>query len=157
MIRSLRASRTLMGLAWCSIIAGGLIAAVTDPLDLEHGSWASAYLVLVGGVAQYAIGLARDTRDGTADRRGWTQVVVWNAANALVLLGVQADRPILVDVGSALLLAAIAIALFDAAAERGLRSTQLANHVWLRRGFVALLVFVGASIPVGIVLAHQSR
>ena len=41
------------------VVAGGLVAAVTGPLRLEHGSWAAAYLVLVGGVAQGALGIAQ--------------------------------------------------------------------------------------------------
>lgn len=32
------------------VVLGGVIAAVTGPLDLAHGSWLAAYLVLVGMV-----------------------------------------------------------------------------------------------------------
>ena len=42
-----------------SVVLGGLVAAVTEPLDLTHGSWVAAYLVLVGGVGQGAMGRAR--------------------------------------------------------------------------------------------------
>ena len=46
----------------CSVALGGLVAAVAQPLDLAHGSWLAAYLVLVGGVAQGAMGQARFRR-----------------------------------------------------------------------------------------------
>ena len=48
-----------------SIVLGGLVAAVTGPLELEHGSWAAAYLVLVSGVAQWVMGEARSWRPGS--------------------------------------------------------------------------------------------
>lgn len=41
------------------IISGGLVAAVTGPLGLEHGSWSAAYQVLVGGVVQAGLGAAQ--------------------------------------------------------------------------------------------------
>ena len=39
------------------VIAGGLTAGVTAPAASERSSWASAYLVLVAGVAQVGLGL----------------------------------------------------------------------------------------------------
>ena len=41
------------------IVLGGLVAAVTGPLHFDRGSWLAAYLVLVCGVAQCAIGRQR--------------------------------------------------------------------------------------------------
>ncbi|MCE5292393.1 MAG: hypothetical protein LLG14_24605, partial [Nocardiaceae bacterium] len=46
----------LVVLGMSQVILGGLVAAVTRPLALTHGSWLAAYLVLVGGVAQYTMG-----------------------------------------------------------------------------------------------------
>ena len=39
-----------------SIVAGGVVAAVTGPTDWDHGSWVAAFLVLVAGVAQLGVG-----------------------------------------------------------------------------------------------------
>src|SRR5664280_2796146 len=41
------------------IVAGGLVAAVSAPAPSEHASWAAAYLVLVVGVAQAALGVGQ--------------------------------------------------------------------------------------------------
>ena len=42
-----------------AIIAGGIVAAVTDPAGWEHGSWTAAFLVLVAGVAQIGLALGQ--------------------------------------------------------------------------------------------------
>src|SRR5690606_8487322 len=42
-----------------SIVAGGLVAAVTAVSPTRHATWAAAYLVLVVGVAQLGIGLGQ--------------------------------------------------------------------------------------------------
>lgn len=39
------------------VVAGGLVAAVNSAAPFAHGSWLAAYLVLVGGVAQIALGV----------------------------------------------------------------------------------------------------
>src|SRR5699024_5863020 len=46
----------LLGLVW--VLTGGLTAAVTGPLGLEHGSWSAAFQVLVRGVLQGVLGIA---------------------------------------------------------------------------------------------------
>jgi len=134
------------------IVAGGLVAAVTGPLDLDHGSWVAAYLVLVGGVMQYVMGWSRDP-SAPPSGRGWTAVIGWNVGNALVISGVLSDRTWLVDAGSVLLVLVLLIAVRDAVGQHGDRSAALAGTS-VRTGYVALAVFVAASIPVGIVLAH---
>ncbi len=57
------------------IVLGGLVAAVTGPLDLVQGSWLAAYLVLVCGVAQFAIGTMQAAQNRGSDPmprpRGW--------------------------------------------------------------------------------------
>jgi len=134
------------------IVAGGLVAAVTGPLDLDHGSWVAAYLVLVGGVMQYVMGWSRDPSTPPSGR-GWTAVVGWNVGNALVISGVLTDRTWLVDAGSALLVLVLLIAVREAVGQHGDWSAALARTS-VRTGYVALAAFVAASIPVGIVLAH---
>ena len=101
----------LTAIGVCSVVLGGLVAAVTGPWDLAHGSWLAAYLVLVGGVTQCAMGLARMRRPEVMQLRGsWTQIGCWNVGNAVVIGGTLAGEPLAVDFGSALLVIALAIA-----------------------------------------------
>jgi hypothetical protein len=133
------------------VVLGGLVAAVTAPLALAHGSWLAAYLVLVCGVAQWAMGRARAWRDPSLPaRRGraWTQVAAWNLGNAVVIAATLLGRPVLVDLGSALLVVALLIALFAAPARGAAGLARVAS--WAYR---ALLVVLAVSIPVGILLS----
>ncbi|UTT68019.1 hypothetical protein NMQ03_11970 [Arthrobacter sp. DNA4] len=131
------------------VVAGGLVAAVTGPLHLEHGSWAAAYLVLVGGVAQGALGIAQYF---LAPKRltGWKSVaelVAWNGASAAVIGGTLIGNPWVVDAGGALLVVALAL-MFRTVQGRG------ATSGWPLWGYRALLVVIAVSIPIGLVLAH---
>lgn len=129
------------------VVAGGLVAAVSAPLDLAHGSWLAAYLVLVGGVGQCAMGAARLLAPPPLDATslGWVQVAGWNIGNALVITGTLITLPLVVDVGGLACVVALTIALLQS---RRLRGTWAG---WAYRvGLVVLLV----SVPVGLVLAH---
>ena len=135
-----------------AVVWGGLVAAVTGPLELDHGSWMAAYLVLVGGVAQYAMGRARSWRQDGLRRWGWAQVGCWNLGSALVIAGTLAGEPPLVDLGSTLLVVALVIAL--RAASLGAR-TSAARVPWLLElVYRVLLLVLAVSIPVGIVLSY---
>ncbi|WP_205328158.1 hypothetical protein [Glycomyces sp. YM15] len=129
-----------------SVLLGGLVAAVTGPLDLAKGSWLAAYLVLVCGAGSYAIGAAqtRSTARPLPPKVA-TQATGWAMGNTAVIAGSLAGVPAVVDVGGALLAVALVIALTHARdlQRRFLRSTY-------RLALVALLV----SIPIGLVLAH---
>lgn len=131
------------------VVAGGLVAAVTGPLRLEHGSWAAAYLVLVGGVAQGALGIAQYF---LAPQRfvGWkavAELVAWNGASAAVIGGTLIGNPWVVDAGGALLVVSLAL-MFRTVQGRGPTSG------WFSWGYRALLVVIAVSIPIGLVLAH---
>lgn len=141
-----RAATALVAVGVASVVAGGLVAAVTSPLALAHGSWLAAYLVLVGGVGQVAMGSARLLAAGPAVRSlGWAQLAAWNIGNALVMVGTLVTLPALVDVGGLACVMALGIALLHA---RSLRRSLLA---WAYR---AVLVVLLVSVPVGLVLAH---
>lgn len=131
----------------CSVVAGGMVAAVTGPWNLDYGSWLAAYLVLVCGVAQCAIGVAQAWLTGLpiTSALEWTQVSCWNLGNAAVIAGTLASVPVLVDAGGVLLALTFGIAalVFRRPAPRLIG--------WVYRGVLAVL-FV--SIPIGIVLAH---
>lgn len=131
------------------VVAGGLVAAVTAPLRLAHGSWASAYLVLVGGVAQGALGISQYFL-APQRFRGWkvvAELVAWNAASVAVIGGTLIADPWVVDVGGVLLVAALVLMIQTV---RG-PGTKAGWVVWVYRALVAV---VAVSIPIGLVLAH---
>lgn len=131
-----------------SVIVGGLVAAVTSPLHLAHGSWASAYLVLVNGVAQIALGKAQAALAGTPPRHTTiAELAAWNAGSAAVIGGTLVRLPIIVDVGGVLLVVALALMI---ATVRG----TTAGPRWALWTYRLLLVIVLVSIPIGLVLAH---
>jgi hypothetical protein len=141
-----------------SVVLGGLVAAVTGPLDLVHGSWLAAYLVLVGGVTQCAMGQARFRRpDAMGPRGSWAQIGCWNLGNAVVIGTTLAGEPLAVDLGSALLVIALAIAF--RAARPGAGTAAPATGGWsplVGLAYRALLLVLALSIPVGMALS-QSR
>lgn len=134
----------------CCIVAGGLVAAVTGPLGLEHGSWLAAYLVLVGGVAQYAMGRAplHLTGSGGDGHLGWATVASWNLGNVAVMAGTLVRSPPLVDVGALALVIGLVLAL------RSARGPVVAGRRVLHLAYRGLLVILLISIPIGILLAH---
>lgn len=142
-----RATQVGYGLALFFVVAGGLVAAVTGPLELEKGSWLAAYLVLIAGVALGV--LCRQSRTLEAPHaspgREWAVIWLWLAGNALVVLGALTAMPILTDIGGVALVVVLVLALL---ATRAARRPALA---WLLRAvYVALLV----SIPIGLTLTH---
>lgn len=131
---------------------------------MRHGSWLAAYLVLVCGAGQYAMGLAivRFGRRPTT-RCTWAYVVGWNGGNVAVVVGTLDTMPYLVDVGAIMLLLVLLGALRGALnwpasvmSDRFQGQTRRSRRI---RGtahvaYVALLVVLAGSIPVGLVLAH---
>lgn len=133
------------------VIVGGLVAAVTDPLSLERGGWAAAYLVLVAGVAQASMGVARmlwPTGPGMqrGAPNGWPQFVFWNLGNAGVIFGTLLGVSLVVFMSSVLLVAALALALMATANSKtpSTRRLLITYHVFL--------FILAVSIPVGMVL-----
>lgn len=148
-------SWTLLLLGYGCIVAGGLVAAVTGPLELAHGSWLAAYLVLVGGLAQIALGwvpsvLARPA----AGRSAWVLVAAWNLGNALVIVGTLAGVPVGVDAGSVLLLLALVLAVRGLLGARRSGPDPGTVPRLLLPAYLGLLILLALSIPVGIALAH---
>lgn len=141
----LRPALPFVAVGAACVVAGGLVAAVTAPAPTEHGSWAAAYLVLVGGVAQIALALGQSWLAPAAPSRRLLagEYVAWSLGNAAVLIGTLAEVPAVVDIGGALLVAALAI---FAIAVRGGR-----RH-WALLVYRALVVLMLVSIPVGLVL-----
>jgi hypothetical protein len=128
------------------VVAGGLVAAASAPAHSEVGTWAAAYLVLVGGVAQIVLGFAQAVL--SPERRSAVtsdlQVVLFNAGNVAVLAGTVAGVHVVGDAGSLALLAALVL---SAAAVSGVggRAAGL---------YRAIVVLLALSVPVGSVLAR---
>lgn len=138
-----------------SIVAGGLVAAVTAPLHLAHGSWSAAFLVLIGGVAQIALGKAQAALalPEPPVRVLVTELVTWNLGVAAVITGTLVRVPVIVDAGGVLLVGALGTMIFVV---RGRSESEGATAPprWARCTYRALLGVVLASIPVGLTLAH---
>lgn len=133
----------------CFVVAGGLVAAVTGPLGLARGSWLAAYLVLVCGVAQGLLATAQSALLATSvQARVWlAQVVCWNVGNGIVIAGVLLDAALVVDMGAVPLLVTLGLAI--RVVRRPPRRLLIATA-----GYVAVLVVLIVSVPVGLVLTH---
>lgn len=131
------------------VVCGGLVAAATAPAPSEHGSWAAAYLVLVAGVAQIALGTGRVLLAPTpaSRRRVAAEFVAWNGGNAAVLAGTLAGAVAAVDAGSALLVLALALLAWD------VREAWPGGGWWLRL-YCLLIGLLSVSVPIGVVLAR---
>lgn len=137
----------LLALVW--VITGGLTAAVTGPLDLEHGSWSAAFQVLVGGVLLGVLGIAQYGLAARAPGRAvlLAELLAWNLGGLAVIGGTVLGAPLLVDAGGALLVVTMVLMLRAV----GLRAQ---GPTWLLWVFRAALVLTAVSILVGLVLAH---
>lgn len=131
------------------IVSGGLIAAVTAHSPSRQVLWAVAFLVLVGGVAQIALGVGQALLAASAPARRVViaELVAYNAGSALVLAGTLSARLLLTDVGGALLSLALVL-LF-----RGVHGSR-ATGGWTVNLYRALIAIVLLSVPVGLVIAH---
>ncbi|TSD99322.1 hypothetical protein FOS14_13320 [Skermania sp. ID1734] len=130
-----------------AIIAGGLVAAATAHAPTEHGTWAAAYLVLVVGVCQLAISAALALLVPDLPIRGvaTAALVMFNAANAGVVVGTTTSWNWLLAAGSVLLLAALAALAF---------SVRGANRGWPLHAYYAVIVVLAVSVPIGLILQH---
>lgn len=135
------------------IVFGGLVAAFTGPLGLADGSWLAAYLVLVCGVAQYAVGRVPPWIGAPAVSadRGWATVVCWNLGNAAVIGGTLAAAPVLVDAGATLLVIGLVLAW---RAVRDVDPRQTRDRRWAGWVYRAMLLAMLTGTAVGTVLAH---
>lgn len=138
-------SRAFVILGTIGIVGGGLMSAAIAPSASYHGSWAVAYIVLVLGVAQAALGVAQTSvTDGTVGRATIAaQVVAWNLGGIATLAGTLMGAAPILYIGAALQV--VALVLLLVATRRGRRGATL---ITMRVISVLLLV----STPVGIVL-----
>ncbi|MGH3732406.1 MAG: hypothetical protein ACRDVC_03395 [Acidimicrobiales bacterium] len=129
------------------IVVGGFVAAAGGEAPSKHLSWAAAYLVLVCGVAQLGLGGGRALM---TPRQFDTKLITWqfitfNLGNAGVLIGTLVGLPVLLYVGSAFFLLALALFARDA---RGTHQHGWAFLYW------AFILVLAVSVPAGAVLGH---
>ncbi|MEF3405352.1 hypothetical protein [Agromyces sp. CCNWLW203] len=139
------------------IVVGGLVAAITGPLQLERGSWLAAYLVLVGGVTQCLLARVLEHAPWAFGRGGWVTIAAWNAGNLLVIGGALARVPVIADAGGLLIAVPLVVALRTTFASRSSpRSVPAAVMPGrVSRAVTALaLIVVLVGVPVGLVLTH---
>lgn len=131
------------------------MAAVTASSPTEHGVWAVAYLVLVAGIAQIglAAGQALLTARIPSARTRLAQLLLWNGGNAAVLTGTLAGTVWVVDVGGALLVAALGLVVVVVRAHVVRDSSG--GQVAVRRAFQFLVLMLLVSIPIGLWLSRQ--
>ncbi len=136
------------------VVGGGLLAAATAYATTEKSAWATAYLVLVGGVAQGVLGAALAWLGRV--RLEWWVLACWNLGNAGVLGGQLTGTVPLTYLGGTALVAALVLALVATRAAGASPETGTASRLllWSFRGVVVLLA---VSIPVGLVLAALPR
>lgn len=131
------------------VVAGGLVAAATARAPSEHASWAAAYLVLVAGVTQVALGVGQALLAPASPSRRLVagEFVAWNAGNAAVLAGTPAGVVPVVDAGGLVLVAALVLWTYGS---RGVSR----RGGWGPLAYRLLVGLVLVSIPVGLVLAQ---
>lgn len=131
------------------VVVGGFVSAAGGEAPSRHLAWASAYLVLVCGVAQILVGGGQALVASDPPRREIlvAQFCMFNLANAGILVGTLAGVTELLDVASALLI--VALGLFAWTTRKVGRHRR---RVLL--GYRAILVVLGVSVPIGVMLAH---
>lgn len=142
-----RADVPLLVAGTVSIVAGGVVAAVTGPTGWRDGSWVAAFLVLVAGVAQVALAVGQDALAVRAvtPSVATAECAMWNVGCLTVIAGTLLSQPALVAIGSAPLVATLVVS--SRVARGPLRRRRLAL------AYRTLVVVLLASIPVGIALA----
>lgn len=131
------------------VVAGGLVAAATASAPTEHGTWAAAYLVLVAGVSQMALGVGQAALAARTPTRAMVaaEFAIWNLGNAAVITGTLLGLTTMIDVGGAFLVVALGLLLLAVRGTAG-------RYRWSLLAFRLLVVVLLVSIPVGLVLAR---
>jgi hypothetical protein len=140
-------------------LAAALIAAVARAIEpFAHGIWLVAYLFLVGFLAQVLLARGQAAVLAAAPSNAddppiGAQAALWNAGVVAVPLGVLVDARVFVVVGSVALLSALA-AFWQASQPR--RSESEAASGGAGVGYLALMVFMAASVLIGTALAWDT-
>ncbi len=131
-----------------AIIAGGMVAAVSRPTEFGHGPWLAAFLVLVAGVAQIALGAGQSWLADQPVTAGVVrlELVSWNVSVLATIVGTLVDAPVLTTIGGVSMVLALAVFL------RAVRVACFAPR-WAVKTYRVLVGVILVSTPVGLVLA----
>jgi hypothetical protein len=146
--------RLFVGAASVALTAAIAAATARAIEPFAHGIWLTAYLVLVGFVAQLLLGrgqamvAAAGPADGNPPPIG-AQAILWNAGVVAVPLGVLLGARVFVVLGSLALLASLVMFWQQ-------RRPRHAGSGVLEIGYVALIVFMAGSVLVGTALAWDT-
>jgi hypothetical protein len=138
-------------------LAAAVAAVVRSGQPFDHGWWLVAFLGLVGGLSQLALGWGQRALTGRsvltrpAGRVLLAQLMLWNLGAVLVPAGVFAGAPAVVAAGSVALL--VALALF-ASATRTPRARDPDEHRSGLYTYRAVIIFLTGSVFVGAGLAE---
>lgn len=133
-----------------AIIAAGLVAAACAHAPTQPIVWMVAYLVLVVGVVQYALGAAQVAlRDWQPKPTVvWGQWLIWNLGHATVIGGTLCHSVSTLIIGT--LLYDIAIIWLAVSVKGG-------HRCLLRNGYWLLIALMFVSSWVGVVLGLTAR
>jgi len=139
-------------IAGISIIAAGFISAITAFSPSYTASWAVAYLVLVVGVAQLALGFGQAWLAEELPSKALliAEVILFNLANLATLLGTLLAWMALVYIGAVLMI--ISLALF-------IWGTRIAKpgKIWVVYGFRAIVFILIVSAGIGLLIASFKK
>ena len=134
-----------VALGWAAIVASGLIAAAVARHPAEYLVWMVAYLVLIAGAAQVALGkgLAKLPDQTPSAGMIWGSWILLNMGHAGIISGTLAGTFPLVAAATVLYL--IAVVWLGAAVRPG---THKAGLNWYRTLIVVLFVsaLIGATL-----------
>lgn len=130
-------------LGTAAVIGGGLFSAATARSASYHSAWSVAYVVLVVGIAQVALGFGQWWL--TSRPLGLmvvvSELVIFNLGNTGVVVGTVTAFPLWVDLGSVLLVIALAGFGWSVLKPR-IRGGVFASY-WVLIGLLLISVCVG--------------
>ncbi|MEO8688806.1 MAG: hypothetical protein ABI611_11385 [Solirubrobacteraceae bacterium] len=148
-----RLASSVSGVAFTIAAAVACTANVLAPF--ERGWWLTAYLFLVGGLAQLLLSWGQDAlASGPREPPPallWAQWGFWNAGTAMVAVADMAQVMAVVDVGSIALL--VALLLYLRGARPAVRGSDRCASAALEYGYATLLLLLGSSVLLGTFLA----
>lgn len=149
----LRAGAPFVVVGGAAIVLGGLVAAVTGPLQLTHGSWLAAFLVLVVGVAQIVLGAGAWLLPGRPPprRAAWVSALTWTMASSGVVAGTLLSQFWLVALGCLGVL--VALWRFDRRVATADATDGQQGQTGWTLGYRALVWLLAISGLVGLVLS----
>lgn len=143
----LRTAWAFLAVALLAMLVAGFAAAATAHTPTRHIMWMVAYLVLVVGLIQAALGLGQSMLSTQLPSRHLVigECVLFNSGNAGVIMGTLLAWPALVAVGTVIFATSLLLFLLGIRRARG----------WPAHVFRGLLLLACASAIVGVSLSFM--